>query len=144
MSGSNKAEIRKLRVYMSGAITEAPEAMRVWLKQLGEALRKQGFDVFVPHEYQELAETPEEKILQLDVDKLEWADFMVASLMTPSTGVGIELALFDGPVVGLVHTKTELSPFVRQFLEVIGNRVVRVDSIEEAVDAICGRDQGDD
>lgn len=47
------------------------------------------------------------------------ADLLVASLFEPSTGVGIELVLFLGPIL-IVHKPGELSPMVKGLAEARG------------------------
>lgn len=106
------------KIYVAGRIQGAHPATLVWHERLGLALRDKGFDTFVPHQDEPANDTGGE-CFKRDLKEMATSDLLVATLFEPSTGTGIELALFQGPVV-IVHRPGELSPMVQGLAQARG------------------------
>lgn len=95
------------KVYVAGPITGAGEDVLHWHTKLGMAFRRRGWDTYVPHLDEEFSD---ERVFRHDLKEMAESDILVASLFSPSTGTGIELALFQGQA--LILYDEELSPMV--------------------------------
>jgi hypothetical protein len=104
-----------MKVYIAGCITGAPEELLGWYSRLGKAFRKAGHETYVPHEDEEFSDS---RVFRKDLKEMADSDLMIATVGPPSTGVGIELGLFQGPC--LILYKKPLSPMVEGLADARG------------------------
>src|ERR1700742_138703 len=143
-----------MRVYLAGSIFTPYE--RAFLDDCAARLRKEGFDVFVPHEQKHLVgvDVTAEAVFAADAGGVEAADAVLAVLDGPSVddGTACEIGLFHGlkqhdrERKGVVGLLTDLrgerrgdfatNLFVRGCIEASGGSVVR--SLDDALAILDG------
>jgi nucleoside 2-deoxyribosyltransferase len=142
-----------MRIYLAGSIFTPYE--RSFLADCADRLRREGFDVFVPHEQGLVGlEATPEAVFAVDAEGIESADAVLAVLDGPSVddGTACEIGLFYGlkqqdperkGVVGLLtdlrgerRGDFAINLFVRGCIDASGGAVVG--SLDEAV-AILAR-----
>lgn len=89
---------KKLRVYVSGALTGVPEPeiLKGFYEAIAEACEKADFEPYVPHLVSDPIQNPDmtpREVYELDKEQVTRADLVIAYVGEPSLGVGSEIEI---------------------------------------------------
>lgn len=132
------------RIYISGAFNNAKDWNQAagLYEYVGERLKEDGFDVYLPHSKTAPTVTDgitSEQVFNRDFEEIKNSQIVVALLNEPSLGVGAEIALalnLGLTVLGVCEKNVKVSRFIIGLLQTHRNGFFDVYEIPDEISSI--------